>query len=70
MGLGLGGGFYGLDRDLDSMDDQETFDRLEEERVLANDPDSLAFYHARKTKAAHKAQNSISIRQMQRNKRL
>ena len=55
---------------MDSLDDQEAFDRLEEERVLANDPDSLAFYHAQKTKAAHKAQNSNSIRQIQRNKRL
>ena len=51
------------------LDDQEAFDRLEEDRVMASDPDSLAFFHANKTKQAHLTQNFVSLRQMQRNKR-
>ena len=51
------------------LDDQEAFDRLEEDRVMASDPDSLAFFHANKTKKAHLTQNIVSLRQMQRNKR-
>lgn len=51
------------------LDDQEAFDRLEEERVMGSDPDSLAFFHANKTKKAHLTQNFVSLRQMQRNKR-
>jgi hypothetical protein len=31
------------------MDDQERFDRMEAERIAAEDPESLAFYNARKT---------------------
>ena len=55
---------------MDQLDDQEAFDRLEEERVLANDPDSLAFFHAQKTRRALKTQNSTEIKNMQKNKRL
>lgn len=61
---------HGSDHEVDSLDDQEAFDRMEGERVMANDPESLAFFHAQKTKAAHRTQNSNSIRQMQRNKRM
>lgn len=32
----------------DQLDDQEAFDKLEIERVLQNDPESLAFFHAQK----------------------
>jgi kinesin family member 6/9 len=55
--------------DADSLDDQEAFDRMEEDRVLATDPDSLAFFHAQKTKKANLTQNFASLKQMQRNKR-
>lgn len=55
--------------DLDQLDDQEAFDRLEVERVLANDPDSLGFFNAQKTRRANMTQNSVSLRQIQRNKR-
>ena len=57
------------EKDSDSLDDQEAFDRMEEDRVLASDPDSLAFFHAQKTKKAHLTQNFVSLRQMQKNKR-
>jgi len=30
------------------MDDQERFDKLEAERIMQTDPDSFAFYNARK----------------------
>ena len=62
---GGGGGGGG-----DQLDDQEAFDKLEIERVLANDPESLAFFHAQKTRRANITQNGGSLRQMQRNKRL
>ena len=64
-GGGSGGGGGG-----DQLDDQEAFDKLEIERVLANDPESLAFFHAQKTRRANITQNGGSLRQMQRNKRL
>jgi multidrug resistance efflux pump len=54
---------------VDQLDDQEAFDRMEEERILASDPDSLAFFHAQKTRRAHMTQNAGTIRQMQKNKR-
>jgi kinesin family protein 6/9 len=54
----------------DQLDDQEAFDRLEIERVLADDPQSLAFFHAQKTRRAHLTQQGGSLRQVQRNKRL
>ena len=53
----------------DQLDDQEAFDRLEVQRVLSNDPDSLAFFNAQKTRRANITQNSTNIRQMQKNKR-
>jgi len=61
-------GFDGGGTD-DQLDDQEAFDRLEVQRVLANDPDSLAFFNAQKTRRANITQNSTNIRQMQKNKR-
>ena len=67
-GPSLGGIGGAADKD-GELDDQEMFDRLEEERVMASDPDSLAFFHANKTKKAHLTQNFVSLRQMQRNKR-
>lgn len=60
----------GLDgSERDQLDDQEAFDKLEVERVLADDPESLAFFHAQKTRRAHMTQNGGSLRQIQRNKR-
>ena len=53
----------------DQLDDQEAFDRLETERVMANDADSLSFFHAQKTRRALLTQNSANIKQMQKNKR-
>lgn len=58
------------DGDDDPLDDQEAFDRLEMERVLAVDPDSMAYFQAQKTQRAYMTQNSGSIRQMQKNKRI
>lgn len=55
--------------DTDQLDDQEAFDKLEMERVMANDPDSLAFFQAQKTRRANIAQNFSNIRQLQKNKR-
>ena len=62
-GAGAGAGGF------DQLDDQEAFDKLEIERVLANDPESLAFFHAQKTRRANVTQNSSTIKQMQKNKR-
>jgi len=53
----------------DVLDDQEAFDRLETQAVLDNDPDSLAFFHAQKTKRALLTQNSAAIKNAQKNKR-
>ena len=36
----------------DKLDDQEAFDKLEMERVAAQDPDALAFFRAQKTRRA------------------
>ena len=55
---------------IDALDDQEAFDRLEVERVVANDPDSLSFFQAQKTRRAHMTQNGANLKQMQKNKRL
>ncbi len=54
---------------VDQLDDQEAFDRLETQRVLDNDPDSLAFFHAQKTRRALMTQNSANIKYIQKNKR-
>ena len=67
-GHSMGGPGGATDKD-GELDDQEMFDRLEEERVMASDPDSMAFFHANKTKKAVMTQNFVSLRQMQRNKR-
>jgi kinesin family member 6/9 len=53
----------------DELDDQEAFDRLEVERVMANDPDSMAFFAAQKTRRANLTQSGGNIRMLQRNKR-
>lgn len=53
----------------DQLDDQEAFDKLELERVLANDPDSLAFFNAQKTRRANVTQSGGTIRQILKNKR-
>ncbi len=58
----------GLDA-ADQLDDQEAFDRLEVQRVMNNDPDSLAFFHAQKTRRANMTQNSSNIKQMKKTKR-
>lgn len=54
----------------EKLDDNEAFERLEVERVVARDPDSLAFFNAQKTRRAHQTQNSTSIKQILRNKRV
>lgn len=53
----------------DELDDQEAFDKLEVERVMANDPDSMAFFSAQKTRKANLTQSGNTIRMIQRNKR-
>lgn len=82
--VGLGGTVlsYGLPSDyennkntfnssinLDELDDQEAFDRLERERIMASDPDSLAFFNAQKTRRANLTQSGNVIRNIQKNKR-
>lgn len=73
LGAGTGGGFDPLNatgnNQLDELDDQEAFDKLETERVLANDPDSLAFFMAQKTRKANLTQSGGAIRMLQKNKR-
>ena len=46
---GFDGAGAGDDDDDKFMDDQERFDRMEAERIMAEDPESLAFYNARKS---------------------
>ena len=53
----------------DKLDDQEAFDKLEMERVAAQDPDALAFFRAQKTRRATATQNRSHLRQLHRNKR-
>ena len=53
----------------DQLDDQEAFDRLETQRVMDTDPDSLAFFHANKTKRALLTQNASTIKSLQKTKR-
>lgn len=53
----------------DQLDDQEAFDKMEEERVISNDPESLAFFHAQKTRRANVTQKAGTLKQMQKNKR-
>ena len=55
---------------LDQLDDQEAFERLEVDRVMSKDPDSLAFFHAQKTRRAHMTQNGSNIKQIHKSKRL
>jgi kinesin family member 6/9 len=55
---------------VDQLDDQEAFEKLEMERVISQDPDSLAFFNAQKTRRAHVTQNGSTIRQIHKNKRL
>jgi kinesin family member 6/9 len=79
-GNGGGGGGYnksGIERTFsdevmsaDQLDDQEAFEKLEMERVISQDPDSLAFFNAQKTRRAHVTQNGSTIRQIHKNKRL
>lgn len=62
--------FGDFEGEQDVLDDQEAFDRLEVERVVASDPNSLAFFQAQKTRRALITQNSSSIKSMQKNKRV
>jgi len=57
------------EHDLDQLDDQEAFDKLEIERVLASDPESLAFFHAQKTRRANITQQGGNLKRIQKNKR-
>ena len=62
-GADAGGG------DGEIMDDAELFEKMELSRISQNDPDSVAFFQAQKTRRANQTQNSLSISQMRRNKR-
>jgi len=53
----------------DALDEQEKFEKLEIDRVVNEDPDSLAFFQAQKTRRANLTQNHIALRQMHKNKR-
>lgn len=53
----------------DQLDDQEAFDKMEMEKVLNNDPESLAFFHAQKTRTANITQSGGMIKQQLKNKR-
>lgn len=53
----------------DKLDDQEQFDKLEVERIAAQDPDSTAFFRARKTRKANMAQKRTQLRQIHKAKR-
>jgi len=58
-----------VNEDGEIMDDAEMFEKMEKERVYAADPDSIAFFQAQKTRSANMTQNSLTIKQMRRNKR-
>jgi kinesin family protein 6/9 len=51
------------------LDDQEAFEQMEIERITAQDPDSLAFFQAQKTKRANMTQNHVALKQLHKNKR-
>jgi len=51
------------------MDDAEMFEKMEMERIAKDNPESIAFFQAQKTRRANQTQNSLTIRQMGRNKR-
>lgn len=53
----------------DTMDDQEAFDLMEEQKILAEDPDSLPFFNAQKTKKALMLQNNSAIKHLRKTKR-
>lgn len=53
----------------DELDDQEAFEQMETERVMSNDPESLAFFQAQKTRRANQTQNYVKLKQVQHNKR-
>ena len=44
-----GSGAFGMPIDDDELDAAEQFEKLELDRVMATDPESLAFYAAKKT---------------------
>ena len=55
--------------DNEKLDDQEAFDKLEIERVIARDPDEFAYFQAQKTRRANQTQQRTALRQMHKNKR-
>jgi hypothetical protein len=57
------------DETSDTLDNQEAFDRMEAQRILARFPDSLAFFNAQKMRKALLTQNGATIRQAKKNKR-
>jgi len=59
-----------LTDDEDKLDDAEAFEKMEMERIMSQDPESLAFFQAQKTRIATKNQNSLALRQMHKNKRI
>ena len=56
--------------DNENLDDQEAFEMMEEQKELAEDPDSLPFFNALKTKKALSIQNNSAIKHMRKTKRL
>ena len=74
-GISLGtviddGGGGGRDSETgEIMDDAEMFEKMEMERIAKDNPESIAFFQAQKTRRANQTQNSLTIRQMGRNKR-
>ena len=53
----------------DKLDDQEQFEKMELDRVVSEDPDSLAFFQAQKTRRAAATQHRTELRQLHRSKR-
>eukprot|EP00615_Pteridomonas_danica_P004200 CAMPEP_0114353398 /NCGR_PEP_ID=MMETSP0101-20121206/18639_1 /TAXON_ID=38822 ORGANISM="Pteridomonas danica, Strain PT" /NCGR_SAMPLE_ID=MMETSP0101 /ASSEMBLY_ACC=CAM_ASM_000211 /LENGTH=823 /DNA_ID=CAMNT_0001494225 /DNA_START=6 /DNA_END=2477 /DNA_ORIENTATION=- len=58
-----------LPEEQDELDDQEAFEQMEISRVVSDDPDSLAFFNAQKTRRAKQTQNHVALKQMHKNKR-
>ena len=55
--------------DEDKLDDGEAFEQMEMDRVVADDPDSLAFFQAHKKMNATKGANKSLLARKQHNKR-
>ena len=67
--FGNTGGIDGDGEGKETLDDQEAFEQMEIERITAQDPASLAFFQAQKTKRANMTQNAVALKQLHKNKR-